>query len=62
MNKQDKTKKFCELFDLLQFYLENRDQPVEEGFDFNAKVEELCDELDLDYQELRKEFKMDSLS
>ncbi|MBO1003842.1 hypothetical protein ACFSKI_08455 [Pseudogracilibacillus auburnensis] len=56
MNKQDKVKAFKELHGLLIFYSENRDQPVEQGFDFFKEIATLCQQLDLDYETFKKEF------
>lgn len=52
----DKVKAFKELHGLLLFYSENRDQPVEQGFDFFKEVEQLCEQLDLDFEAFKKEF------
>lgn len=56
MNKIDKVKAFKELHGLLIFYSENRDQPVESGFDFFKEIETLCDQLDLDFETFKEEF------
>jgi hypothetical protein len=56
MDKKGRVKDFSELFELLNYYFERRDQPVREGFDFFAEVELLCNKLDLDYEEFKKEF------
>lgn len=56
MNNKEKVKAFKELHDLLLFYAENRDQPVEQGFDFFKEVKDLCDKLDLDYETFKQEF------
>ena len=58
MDKMIKVKAFSELYGLLIFYSENRDQPVEEGFNFFKEVEVLCKKLDLDYEEFKKEFNL----
>ncbi|MGM8366233.1 hypothetical protein ACLIBG_12255 [Virgibacillus sp. W0181] len=62
MNKQERVKAFAELYELLTFYYENRDQPVERGFDFFGEVETLCQKLDLDFEELKKEFNLTNLT
>lgn len=56
MDKKEKVKAFKELHGLLLFYAENRDQPVEQGFDFFKEVEDLCKKLDLDYETFKQEF------
>lgn len=56
MKKLDKVKAFKELHGLLIYYSENRDQPVEQGFDFFKEVKTLCEQLDLDYETFKKEF------
>lgn len=56
MEKSNKVKIFSELYNLLIYYSENRDQPVVEGFDFFEKMEYLCKELDLNYTEFKKAF------
>ncbi|MGM8211906.1 hypothetical protein ACLIBH_03820 [Virgibacillus sp. W0430] len=58
MNTQNKVKAFAKLYGLLTFYYENRDQPVENDFDFFAEVEGLCTTLDLDFEEFKREFKL----
>lgn len=60
MNKVEKVKAFKELHGLLLYYAENRDQPVEQGFDFFKEVESLCGQLDLDYETFKKEFNFHS--
>jgi hypothetical protein len=56
MNKVEKVKVFVELFELVNFYYENRDQPVDDNFNFSEKVERCCKILDLDLNEFLKEF------
>ncbi|OLS39208.1 hypothetical protein [Bacillus sp. MRMR6] len=58
MNKVEKVKVFSELFELVNYYYENRDQPVHAGFNFSEKVEECCELLGLDVKEFLKEFKI----
>ena len=58
MEKNENVKAFSELYGLITFYYENRDQPVEEGFDFFAEVERLCSKLNMDFEEFKKEFKL----
>lgn len=58
MNQVEKVKKLGELFELVQFYYEHRDRPLEGNEDFHAKLEQCCQELEIDLQEFRKEFKL----
>ncbi|MHA6258958.1 hypothetical protein ACXYMX_03480 [Sporosarcina sp. CAU 1771] len=58
MGEVDKVKAFSELYDLMVFYSENRDQPVAKGFDFFKNVELQCDLLGLDFEEFKKEFNL----
>lgn len=58
MIKNDKVQAFSELYSLLIFYSENRDQPVEDGFDFFKEVKTLCEKLEMDYEEFKKEFSL----
>lgn len=58
MNKVEKVKRISELFELVQYYYEYRDQPTEESFNFAARVMDCCNALDLDYEEFTKEFKL----
>lgn len=58
MNKKERVKSFAKLYGLLSFYYENRDQPVEENFDFFKEVEVLCEKLDLDFEEFKQEFNL----
>lgn len=56
LSKQKNVESFAKLYRLLNFYYENRDQPVESDFDFFEEVESLCNELDLDYEAFKQEF------
>jgi len=60
VDKQEKVKKLAELFDLVQFYYEYRDQPqpVNGDGDFFFKVENCCAALEIDFEEFKKEFKL----
>jgi len=58
MEKTSKAKVFSELYDLMVFYSENRDQPVGKDFDFFRDVKRLCEGLELDYDEFKKEFNL----
>lgn len=57
-NIMDKTKAFINLYQLLIFYSENRDQPVSEGFDFFEEVRNCCNVLGIDSKEIEKEFNL----
>jgi hypothetical protein len=61
MNKVEKVKAFSELFELINMYYVERDQPSEED-NFFAKVENCCDLLELDFEELKKAFELNSLA
>ncbi len=56
MDKVEKVKAFKELHGLLLYYAENRDQPVEQGFDFFKEVETLCEKLELDFETFKDVF------
>lgn len=58
MDKVEKVKKVSELFDLIQYYYEYRDQPMKENRNFFEEMEGCCRLLDLDFTELKKEFKL----
>ncbi|WP_174727374.1 hypothetical protein [Mesobacillus harenae] len=58
MDKSSKVKAVSELFELVLYYYDNRDQPVNENFDFFTKVENCCIKLDLDFEEFKKEFNL----
>lgn len=49
---------FHELFELILYYYEYRDRPVEDGFDFFGEVKKCCHKLDLDYDELVQKFEL----
>lgn len=57
----DKEKALVELYDLLDFFYENRDLPVDSDFDFYTQVKEKCDVLEVDYDTVVKEFNLKSL-
>ncbi len=56
MDKSEKVKVISKLYNLLNFYSENRDQPVEGNFNFFDEVKSLCDLLDIDFEEFKIEF------
>lgn len=58
MAEMTKVKAFSGLYDLMVFYSENRDQPVGKDFDFFKDVKNLCEKLELDYEEFKKEFNL----
>lgn len=58
MDKVEKVKIFSELYELINYYYEYRDQPVDQHFNYFNKVEKCCHLLDLDYKEFLKEFKL----
>lgn len=58
MNKVERVKVFSELYQLITYYYEYRDMPVEGDFDFFAEVRKNCELLDLDYDTFLQEFKM----
>jgi hypothetical protein len=58
MDKVERVKRISELFELVQYYYEYRDQPMAESFNFEAKVQTCCHALDLDFTEFVKEFKL----
>ena len=60
MDKVEKVKVISELYELINYYRENRDQPVNGDFNFFEKVENCCNLLDLDFEEFKKEFKLTS--
>ena len=60
MNSVDKVKVFSELYELVNYFYEYRDQPVKEDFNFFEKAEKCCELLDLDFNEFKKEFKINT--
>lgn len=57
MNQVEKVQVALELFELINMYYAERDQPTEEN-DFFVRVEKCCEQLDLDFQELKKVFEL----
>jgi hypothetical protein len=55
----EKVKILAELFELVQYYYEYRDQPMNEDGNFLSKVEDCCNALDVDFTEFKKEFKLE---
>ncbi|MGG3988613.1 hypothetical protein [Bacillus smithii] len=60
MDKVEKVKVLSQLFDLINYYYEYRDQPADDHFNFLERVEKCCNSLDIDFEEFKKEFKMDT--
>lgn len=58
MDKVEKVKVFSELFELINIYYVERDQPTEENT-FFIKVENCCSLLDLDFNEFKKVFELE---
>jgi hypothetical protein len=58
MEKVEKVKVFIELYDLVNFYYTERDQPVDPNFNFFKEVEKCCNLLDLDFETFKKEFNL----
>jgi len=58
MNKVEKVKILSELYELIDYYYDYRDQPVEPDFHFYDKVEKCCAQLELDFEEVLNEFKI----
>ena len=58
MDKIEKVKVFMELYELINFYYTERDQPVDPNFNFFKEMENYCNQLDLDYLTLKKEFNL----
>ncbi|MEH7253380.1 hypothetical protein V7111_14725 [Neobacillus niacini] len=54
----NKVKKLAELFELVQYYYEYRDQPIENGENFFSKIAECCNVLEVDLEEVKKEFNL----
>ncbi|AJY73330.1 hypothetical protein [Paenibacillus beijingensis] len=54
MNSTDKVKVLSDLFHLINFYYEGRDQPSE--VNIFESLKNYCEILDVDYDEFRKEF------
>ncbi|MGN7397365.1 hypothetical protein [Peribacillus frigoritolerans] len=58
LEKVEKVKIIAELFELVQYYYEYRDQPMKEGGNFLSKVEDCCNALEIDFTEFNREFKI----
>ncbi|WP_226037835.1 hypothetical protein [Aquibacillus saliphilus] len=58
MGATNKVKAFKELFELVIFYSENRDLPVDPDFNFFKEVEFYCNQLDLNYEEFKETFEL----
>lgn len=53
-----KEEAFERLFELLVFYSEERDQPVEKDFDFFREIKHCCEILELDVDVIKDSFKL----
>ncbi|MGY4688584.1 hypothetical protein [Salibacterium sp. K-3] len=51
-----KAQAFKELYELLLYYSENRDKPVDGDFDFFGNVKRYCGIIGIDYDEFVEEF------
>lgn len=60
MDKIERVKVVSELFELINMYYVERDQPSE-GNNFFEQVQRCCDQLDLDFNELKKVFELHSI-
>ncbi|MEQ6390638.1 hypothetical protein RZN22_15175 [Bacillaceae bacterium S4-13-58] len=49
---------FHELFELILYFYEYRDRPVEDGYDFFGEVKKCCEKLDLDFNEVVEKFEL----
>lgn len=58
VEKVEKVKKVGELFELIQYYYENRDRPSNDSENFFIKLEECCRVLELDLEEVVREFRL----
>ncbi|MFD2828991.1 hypothetical protein [Corticicoccus populi] len=56
-----KEQALVKLYELIDFYYENRDLPVSPEFNFFEQIEESCRVLDVDYETVLKEFNLKSL-
>ncbi|QJX64113.1 hypothetical protein HLK66_22365 [Niallia circulans] len=61
MNKKEKLDSFIKLYDLINFYYENRDRPVDREFDFFEEVKVNCETLEIDYDSFIKELQLQRL-
>ena len=57
MENISKVKAFYELYQLINFYYENRDQP-NSNIDFFKEVDNYCNILDLDAAEFKEKFNL----
>jgi len=55
MNKEEA---LVELYNLIDFYYENRDLPVEKDFDFFGEIKECCEILEVDSATVINKFKL----
>ena len=55
MNKEEA---LVELYNLIDFYYENTDLPVEKDFDFFGEIKECCEILEVDSATVINKFKL----
>ncbi|MEK8130385.1 hypothetical protein WMW72_20980 [Paenibacillus filicis] len=60
MDKVKRVEVLAELFGLINLYYVERDQPTEEN-NFFSKVEDCCNQLDLDFNEVKRVFELNSI-
>lgn len=53
-----KTDAFIQLHKLINYYLENRDRPVSASFNFAQEFETYCSSLEVDKDEIKKQFNL----
>ncbi|MCM3439836.1 hypothetical protein AB3Z07_22600 [Metabacillus halosaccharovorans] len=56
MEKNKNLEAFIHLYELIIYYSENRDMPVNQDFDFFSEIEKYCKVLNINHKELEKEF------
>lgn len=54
MDKHETVETIYELFELINFYYEERDMPI--SFDFFKDLEKYCGLLDIDVEEVKEKF------
>lgn len=53
-----KEQALVKLFELISFYYENRDRPIENGFNFHEEVKSCCQVLEVDKQIIIEKFNL----
>lgn len=56
-----KEEALVELYNLIDFYYENRDRPVTDGFNFHEKLDECCEVLEVDKETVTQKFKLNTM-